>query len=40
MGLVVHEHIIIGDNRYFSFADQGYIEGMNREFEKLTAQES
>jgi len=36
MGLVAHEHIIIGDNRYFSFADQGYIERMNREFEKLT----
>jgi DNA repair protein RadC len=36
MGIVVHEHIIIGENRYFSFADQGYIEQMNREFEKLT----
>lgn len=36
MGLVVHEHIIIGEDRYFSFADQGYIEQMNREFEKLT----
>jgi DNA repair protein RadC len=36
MGLVVHEHIIIGDNQYYSFADQGYIENMNREFEKLT----
>jgi DNA repair protein RadC len=36
MGMVVHEHIIIGENRYFSFADQGYIEQMNREFEKLT----
>jgi DNA repair protein RadC len=37
MGMVVHEHIIIGENRYFSFADQGYIKQMNREFEKLTA---
>ena len=37
MGMVVHEHIIIGENRYFSFADQVYIEQMNREFEKLTA---
>ena len=37
MGMVVHEHIIIGENRYFSFADQGYIEQMNREFENLTA---
>ena len=36
MGIVVHEHIIIGANRYFSFADRGYIEQMNREFEKLT----
>jgi DNA repair protein RadC len=38
MGMVVHEHIIIGDNRYFSFADQGYIERMNREFDNLTEQ--
>ena len=38
MGLVVHEHIIIGDNQYYSFADQGHIESMNREFEKLTQQ--
>jgi DNA repair protein RadC len=36
MGIVVHEHIIIGENRYFSFADQGHIKQMNREFEKLT----
>ena len=36
MGLVAHEHIVIGDNRYYSFADQGYIERMNREFDKLT----
>lgn len=36
MGIVVHEHIIIGGGGYFSFADQGYIERMNREFEKLT----
>ena len=35
MGMVIHEHIIIGDNRYFSFADQGYIERMNREFDKF-----
>ncbi len=33
MGATVHEHIIIGDNRYFSFADQGHIMRMNREFE-------
>lgn len=35
MGLVAHEHIVIGDDRYYSFADQGYIERMNREFDKL-----
>jgi len=33
MGITVHEHLIIGNNRYFSFADQGYIARMNREFE-------
>jgi DNA repair protein RadC len=32
MGLVVHEHLIIGDNRCFSFADQGYIARMTSEF--------
>lgn len=38
MGMVVHEHLIIGDNRYFSFADQGYITRMNREFDQLLEQ--
>ncbi len=33
MGITVHEHLIIGDNTYFSFADQGYIAEMNREYE-------
>jgi DNA repair protein RadC len=33
MGVAVHEHIVIGDNRYFSFADNGYIEKMGREFD-------
>ncbi|MDM8523585.1 DNA repair protein RadC [Desulfococcaceae bacterium HSG8] len=33
MGITVHEHLVIGDNRYFSFADQGYIAQMNREYE-------
>jgi DNA repair protein RadC len=32
MGITVHEHIIIGDNCYFSFADQGHIAQMAREF--------
>lgn len=34
IGITVHEHIVIGDNTYFSFADQGYIARMNREFER------
>lgn len=33
MGITVHEHLIIGDNRYYSFADQGHIARMNREFQ-------
>jgi len=32
MGITVHEHLIIGDNRYFSFSDEGHIARMNREF--------
>jgi len=35
MGIAVHEHIIIGENCYFSFADQGYIARMGREFDAL-----
>lgn len=31
VGITVHEHIIIGNNRYFSFADQGHIHRMNQE---------
>ncbi len=34
MGITVHEHLVIGDNRYFSFADQGYIARMNQEYER------
>lgn len=34
MGFSVHEHLIIGDNRYFSFADQGYIARMHAEFDE------
>jgi DNA repair protein RadC len=33
MGVTVHEHLIIGDNTYFSFADHGHIAEMNREYE-------
>ncbi|MFZ0131941.1 MAG: DNA repair protein RadC [Desulfobacterales bacterium] len=32
--ITVHEHLIIGNNRYFSFADQGHIARMNREFDQ------
>ena len=35
MGITVHEHLIIGDNTYFSFADHGYITEMNRHYEDL-----
>jgi DNA repair protein RadC len=34
MDITVHEHVIIGYNRYFSFADQGYIKRLNREYER------
>jgi len=33
MGITIHEHLIIGDDTYFSFADHGYIAEMNREYE-------
>ncbi len=33
IGITVHEHLVIGDNRYFSFADQGYIAQMNQEYD-------
>ncbi|MBW2556395.1 MAG: DNA repair protein RadC [Deltaproteobacteria bacterium] len=33
VGITVHEHLIIGNNRYFSFADEGYISRMNREYD-------
>jgi DNA repair protein RadC len=33
MGITVHEHLIIGDSRYFSFADQGHMARLNSEFE-------
>ncbi|MFZ2631154.1 MAG: DNA repair protein RadC [Desulfosalsimonadaceae bacterium] len=36
MGITVHEHVIIGNNRYYSFADQGHIAQMNSEFQKKT----
>lgn len=33
MDITIHEHMIIGDNTYFSFADHGYIAEMNREYD-------
>ncbi len=33
MGIRVMEHLIIGDNRYFSFADHGYIRKFHEEYE-------
>ncbi len=33
VGITVHEHLVIGDSRYFSFADQGYIAQMSREYD-------
>lgn len=35
MGITVHEHIVIGENRYFSFADEGHIARMYRELESI-----
>ncbi len=34
MGIGVHEHMIIGDNQYFSFADQGIIAEINEQFKR------
>ena len=35
MGITVHEHLVVGSNRYFSFADQGHVARMNREYDRL-----
>ena len=40
MGITVHEHIIIGANHYFSFADHGYIKKLNREFNSIQVRNS
>lgn len=34
MGITVHEHIVMGNNSYYSFADHGHIARFNREPEK------
>ena len=33
MGITVHEHLIIGNGRFYSFADQGIIAQMNQDYE-------
>ena len=38
MGITVHEHLVIGDQTYFSFADNGHINGMCRQFQKDSSQ--
>ncbi len=37
VGITVHEHLVVGANRYYSFADQGRIAAMNREFDAVMA---
>ena len=37
VGITVHEHLVVGANRYYSFADQGRIAAMNREFDAIMA---
>ncbi|MEW5909456.1 MAG: DNA repair protein RadC [Thermodesulfobacteriota bacterium] len=39
VGARVHDHLIVGDNRYFSFADEGYIAKMNNDYEAFEAEE-
>lgn len=34
-GITVHEHLIVGDNCYYSFAEQGHIARMNAAYEKI-----
>lgn len=34
MGITVHEHIIVGENGYFSFAEEGHIARMQRQAKK------
>jgi DNA repair protein RadC len=38
MGITVHEHLVIGDQAYFSFADNGHIGRMCRQFWKEQSQ--
>ena len=40
MGIRVHEHVIIGQDKYFSFADQGYLKRIDQEYETQAVQMS
>jgi DNA repair protein RadC len=39
IGIMVHDHLIIGENRYFSFADEGYISKINADYEAIAVGE-
>ena len=36
MDIVLHEHLIVGDKRYYSFADEGHIARMKRELDEMS----
>ncbi len=35
VGITMHEHLVVGNNRNFSFADSGQVTLMNREFDRF-----
>lgn len=35
LGITVHEHLVVGDGCYYSFADHGHIARMRRQFDQL-----
>ncbi len=37
VGILVHEHIVIGSQSFFSFADNGHIRTMIRQFQEQAA---
>jgi DNA repair protein RadC len=37
MGITVHEHLVIGNNTYYSFADHGHIARMNQDYDRIFA---
>ena len=40
MGMTVHEHVIIGQDKYFSFADKGYLKQIDQDYETQAVQMS